>query len=37
MTEGNSQGLSDAVADAKWWWEESKRECWEWVEELTHL
>jgi hypothetical protein len=25
MSEENSRGLSDAVADAEWWWKESKR------------
>jgi hypothetical protein len=33
--EENSQGLSDVVAYVKRRWEESERECWNWVEELT--
>jgi hypothetical protein len=34
-TEANSRGLSNAVANADRWWEETKRECHEWVQELT--
>jgi hypothetical protein len=37
MAEMNSQGLSNVAADAKRWWEESERECQEWVQEVTLL
>jgi hypothetical protein len=36
-TEENSRGLSDAAAEAEPWWEESKMECREQVDELTPL
>jgi hypothetical protein len=34
-TKEKSQGLTNVVADAEWWLEESKRECRGQVEELT--
>jgi hypothetical protein len=37
VAEENSRGLSNAVADAERWQEESNRKCQEWVEELTLL
>jgi hypothetical protein len=34
-TEENTWGLFDIVADIEWWWEESYRECQEWVEKIN--
>jgi hypothetical protein len=35
MTEENTRGLFDVVADIEWWREESYRECQEWVEKIN--